>query len=90
MLPKLTVKLVERNPNYVPKYSSDDCRPYNMDEYQAEYEIEVEVVQLNLNTGGMRVRYQWPSKQTKSGFETVSRDIPISHFYDKYDITLKS
>jgi hypothetical protein len=61
-----------------------------MDEYQAEYEIEVEVVQLNLNTGGMRVRYQWPSKQTKSGFETVSRDIPIAAFYAKYDITPKS
>jgi hypothetical protein len=61
-----------------------------MDEYQKDYEIEVEVVQLNLNSGGMRVRYQWPSKTTKSGFETVSRDIPISHFFDKYQITPKT
>lgn len=88
MLPKLTVKLVERNPNYVPVFADHSPRAINMDEYQAEYEIEVEVVQLNLNSGGMRVRYQWPSKQTKSGFETVSRDIPIDHFYKKYHLAV--
>ena len=86
-LPTLTVTLRCPDPEYVPKYSGDDCRPYNADEYYAEFEVEVEVVQLNLNSGGMRVRYQWPSKQTKSGFETVSRDIPLQHFYDAYEIT---
>ena len=89
MLPKLTVKLVERNPNYVPKYSSDDCRPYNMDEYQAEYEIEVEVVQLNLNTGGMRVRWNEPDADSKKGYRVESQDVSIQYFYDQYQITPK-
>jgi hypothetical protein len=88
-LPKVTVTLRETNPNYVPKYRDGEVRPYNMDEYQSDYEIEVEIVQLNLNTAGMRVRYQWPSKQTKSGFVTQSRDISIDHFYKQFDIVEK-
>lgn len=89
MLPKLTVTLRERNPNYAPIFEDGSPRAINMHEYDADYEIEVEVVQLNLNTGGMRVRYEWPSKRTKKGFEVVSRDIPITHFYNHYAIVAK-
>jgi hypothetical protein len=66
-----------------------DNRAINADEYSKDYEIVVEVVQLNLNSGGMRVRYQWPSKHTKRGWETVSRDVSIEHFFKQYAISEK-
>ena len=90
MLPKLTVTLRETDPNFVPRFEKGSNRAVNMDEYQKEYEIEVEVVQLNLNTGGMRVRYDWPDKDSKKGFTVHSRDISIEHFYKSYQITPKS
>lgn len=86
MLPKLTVTLRETDPNFVARFVEGSNTAVNMDEYQKDYEIEVEVVQLNLNTGGMRVRYEWPNKHRKSGKEMVSRDISIEHFYKQYKI----
>jgi hypothetical protein len=88
-LPTITVTLRETNPDFEARWEEGSNTAVNMDEYQADYEIEVEIVQLNLNTGGMRVRYQWPSKQTKSGFVTQSRDISIEHFYKSYEIVKK-
>lgn len=88
-LPKITVTLRERDPNFVAKFTKGSNRAVNMDEYQKDYEIEVEIVQLNLNSGGMRVRYEWPNNLRKSGMEMVSRDIPIEHFYAAYDIVKK-
>ena len=85
-LPKLTLTLRETNPDYVAMYHENETRPYNMVDYQKDYEIEVEVVQLNLNSGGMRVRYEWPSKHTKRGFEIVSRDVSLELFYQRYEI----
>ena len=85
-LPTLTVTLRERDPDYQPKYHEGEVRPYNMDEYQKDFEIEVEVVQLNLNTGGMRVRYPWPEKGSKKGYSIQSRDIPLTEFYKHYEI----
>jgi hypothetical protein len=85
-LPTLTLTLRETNPEYVARYNDGESRPYNMDEYQKDYEIEVEVVQLNLNSGGMRVRYQWPDKYAKKGVSTQSRDVSIEHFYKQYEI----
>ena len=87
-LPKLTLTLTETNPDFVAVYGPDD-RAINMDEYQKDYEIEVEVVQLNLNTGGMRVRYEWPCKHTKRGFRMESRDVSIEHFFKQYAISEK-
>lgn len=55
-------------------------------EYYIEIETEVEVVQLNLNTGGMRVRWEEPNAEKKKGFEVMSTDIDISHFYKHYSI----
>ena len=85
-LPKLTLTLRETNPDYVALYHDGETRPYNMDEYQKDYEIEVEVVQLNLNSAGMRVRYEWPDKYAKRGVSVQSRDVSISHFFKQYEI----
>lgn len=88
-LPKLTLTLRECDPNFVPRFVEGQNSAVNMDEYQKDYEIEVEIVQLNLNSGGMRIRYEWPSKRTKKGFEVVSRDVSIEHFYKQYEIKEK-
>jgi hypothetical protein len=56
-LPKIKVTLRERDPNFIARFSKGSNTAVNMDEYQKDYEIEVEIVQLNLNSGGMRVRY---------------------------------
>lgn len=85
-LPTLTLTLRETNPEYVPIF--EDGSPYaiNRDEYQKDYEIEVEVVQLNLNSAGMRIRYEWPDKYAKRGVSVQSRDVSISHFFKHYEI----
>lgn len=88
-LPKIKVTLRETDPNFVARFEEGNNRAVNMDEYQKDYEIEVEVVQLNLNTGGMRVRYEWPCKYVKKGFRMESRDISIDHFYKHYSIVEK-
>ena len=88
-LPKLTLTLRETDPNFVARFEPGNNRAVNMDEYQKDYQIEVEVVQLNLNSGGMRVRYQWPNKYKKSGVEMVSRDVSIDAFYAQYKIEAK-
>lgn len=85
-LPTLRLTLRERDPDYEPKYYEGEVRPYNMDEYSKDFEIEVEVVQLNLNSGGMRVRYPWPEKGTKKGYSIQSRDVPLTEFYKHYEI----
>jgi len=88
-LPKLTLTLRETNPNWVARFEADNNCAVNMDECQADYEIEVEIVQLNLNSGGMRVRYEWPDKHAKRGVSVHSRDVPISHFFEQYEIKEK-
>ena len=85
-LPKLTLTLRERNPEYVAIFEEGNNHPVNIDEYQKDYEIEVEIVQLNLNSGGMRVRYDWPDKDSKKGYNVISRDVSIEHFYKQYQI----
>ena len=89
MLPKVTVTLRLPDPNFVARFVEGSNTAVNMDEYYTMQTLEVEIVQLNLNTGGMRVRYTRPSERTKSGVEVESRDIPIQHFYDAYDIVKK-
>ena len=87
--PKLTLTLRETNPDWEPVFEPGNNRAVNMDDYRKDYEIEVEVVQLNLNTGGMRVRYVWPDK-TKKGFSMRSCDVSIKHFFEKFEISAKS
>jgi hypothetical protein len=50
----------------------------------------VEVVQLNLNTGGMRVRWNEPDAESKKGYRVESQDVSIQYFYDQYQITPKN
>ena len=88
-LPKVTMMIREIDPTWKPVYADHSPRAINVDTMYKEYEMEVEIVQLNLNTGGMRVRYQWPSKRVKKGYEVRSIDVPLTHFYDKYDIVEK-
>ena len=85
-LPKITVKLMETNPEWVGEYD-ENGKCTNFDNYQKEYDIEVEIVQLNLNTGGMRVRYPWIDKHATKGVSMRSRDIGIDAFFAKYSIT---
>lgn len=51
-----------------------------------DIETQVEVVQLNLNTGGMRVRWNEVDPTAKKGFRVESQDIDIQHFYKHYSI----
>jgi hypothetical protein len=53
-------------------------------------ETKVEIVQLNLNSGGMRVRWTEPEPGTIKGFSVQSQDVPIGVFYEQYDIVKKS
>ena len=77
-LPVILAPIRRRNPAWV--------RGSDFQEYYIEIETEVEVVQLNLNTGGMRVRWNEPNASKKKGFEVMSTDIDISHFYKYYSI----
>ena len=84
--PKLTLTLRETNPDWEPVFVEGNNRAVNMDDYQKDYEIEVEIVQLNLNSGGMRVRYEWPDKHSKRGVSMQSRDVSIAEFFKHYEI----
>ena len=86
VLPKLTLTLREFDPDWEAVFEPGNNRAINTDTMQKDYEIEVEVVQLNLNTGGMRVRYEWPSERTKKGYEVKSRDVSIAEFFKHYEI----
>lgn len=88
-LPVITVTLRRKNPNWKPIYEDGNGRPVNMSDWQIEMPTEVEVVQLNLNTGGMRVRWSEPDPESKKGYTVESRDISIEHFYKHYEITKK-
>jgi hypothetical protein len=88
-LPTLIIPLRRRNPNWKPIYEDGNGRPVNMSDWQIEMPTEVEVVQLNLNTGGMRVRYVTPNDEMKKGYEVHSVDVSIDHFFNKFDIVEK-
>jgi hypothetical protein len=85
-LPKLTLTLRETDPDWEAVFEPGNNCAINMDSYQKDYEIEVEIVQLNLNSGGMRVRYEWPDKHSKKGFSVQSRDVSINEFFKPYEI----
>ena len=85
-LPKLTLTLNLPDPQWEAVFVEGENRAINMDSYSKDFEVEVEVVQLNLNSGGMRVRYEWPNKHRKNGMEVCTRDVSIEHFYKQYQI----
>ena len=84
-LPEVTIRTTETNPDYVPRYQDGDVKPVNHHEYQMEIEIVAEVLQLNLSTGGMRVRYRLPDRKTGK-LQTITEDVPISFFFNQYSI----
>ena len=84
-LPEVTIRTTETNPDYVPIFVEGEDWPTNRHEYQMEIEIVAEVLQLNLSTGGMRVRYKWPERG-RAKMKTVTKDVPISFFFAQYSI----
>ena len=86
-LPKLKLTFKLPVPGWEPVYV--DNKAINMDSYAKDYEVEVEVVQLNLNSGGMRVRFSWPDKYGKNGMRVHTTDVPIADFFKQYDIVSK-
>lgn len=88
-LPKMTLTLVERDPEWKAIFVEGNNHAINEDCYRKSFEIEVEVVQLNLNSGGMRVRYNWPDKDAKKGYNVITRDVSINAFFEHYKIEAK-
>jgi hypothetical protein len=84
-LPTLTLKVSVRNPEWV-AVNGDNGTAMNMNQYYIKQDRECEVLQLNLNAGTMRVRYQSPSK-TKKGFTIETVDVSIAPFLEQYSIT---
>jgi len=82
-LPVITAKVRVYNPNY------DNNNPSQANnEFQIWQEREVEVLQLNLNSGGMRVRFMDQGPFDKKP-KAVTVDIAIDAFFNQYDIVAK-
>jgi hypothetical protein len=77
-LPVVTATVRVYNQEYVPGGSKGEFMVYAR--------REVEVLQLNLNSGGMRVRFtdMYDGKTKK-----VTQDVPISDFYAQFEIVAK-
>lgn len=88
-LPRLTLRLRLIDPSWKAVFGDGSPRAINADSMYKDFDVEVEVVQLNLNSGGMRVRYEWPNKHRKSGMEICTQDVSIAGFFDKYELREK-
>ena len=77
-LPVIRAKVRVYNPDYDNKIVGS--------EFQIYEEREVEVLQLNLNSGGMRVRFMDQGPFDKKP-KVVSVDISIDTFFTQYAIT---
>ena len=92
-LPKLTLTLRVNNPDWVPVYETmpDGGRvAVNWSEYYIDAPTEVEVLQLNLSAGTMRVRYRQYSHRLKKGTEIATTDMSIEPFTKLFEIVAKS
>lgn len=87
-LPVVTIKTRETNPDYVPIFVDGEQWPVNRQDYDMDIEVEAEVLQLNLTTGGMRVRYKWPERG-RAKMKTVTKDVSNVWFFAKYSISAK-
>lgn len=81
MLPKVKAVVYVYNPKFVPG-------PNGSEPFQVLEEREVEVLTLNLNSRGMRVRF--PDVDHNGKVKTVTTDIGLEWFYAKYDIVEKA
>jgi hypothetical protein len=84
---RMTLRLID--PTWKAVFADGSPKAINTDTMYKEYEIMVDIVQLNLNSGGMRIRYEWPSKYTKRGFEICTQDVSIDHFFKHFNIEQK-
>lgn len=85
-LPTLTLELRLIDPEWTPTFEGSSLIAVNTDTMYKVFSVECEVVQLNINAGTMRVRYDWPSKRTKKGYEVCTRDVSLDLFYEHYEI----
>jgi hypothetical protein len=76
MLPTIIATVRVFNQNYLPGSCQD---------FQVFEEREVEVVQLNLNSSGMRVRFTDTTYQGET--KIMTQDISIDAFFAQYAIT---
>lgn len=76
MLPTILATVRVFNQNYLP----GSCQDFQIFEKR-----EVEVVQLNLNSGGMRVRFNDITYQGET--KVMTQDISINAFFAQYAIT---
>lgn len=89
-LPIVKVPLKQLDPAWVGDYGpsgKEQCR--NMDaRYLPEELLDAEVLTLNLSTGKMRVRFLKPQycHHSKSGFQALSIDVSIEHFFRQYNV----
>lgn len=81
---RMTLRLID--PEWKGIFVEGQNGAINADTMYKEFDMMVEIVQLNLNSGGMRIRYEWPSKHTKRGWETCSQDVSIDHFFKHFHI----
>lgn len=84
-LPLVTIQTVIRNPDWEPIFVEGSNHAVNEASYRIKVELEAEVLQLNLSTGGMRVRYRLPDRETGK-LQTITEDVPISFFFNQYSI----
>lgn len=75
-LPKLSIPVTITNPDWV----KDGDAPYYIKVVK-----EVEILQLNLSTGGMRVRYSVDVKGSDKP-RVVTVDVSADAFFDKFSI----
>ena len=77
-LPVVTATVLVYNPDYD---KTNPASPFQIFQRRA-----VEVVQLNLNSGGMRVRFT-DAYQGKT--KVVTQDVAIADFYAQFEIVAK-
>lgn len=85
-LPKVMLTLNLYRPDWRPIYGNDDLC-INFDEAKADFQVECEVLSLNLNAGSMRVRYRWPKPFDGAKPQIQTDDVPITQFFNQYQIT---
>jgi len=84
---RMTLRLID--PTWKAIFVEGNDRAVNADTMYKEYDVIVDIVQLNLNSGGMRIRYEWPNKHRKSGYEMCTQDVSIDHFFKHFSIEQK-
>jgi hypothetical protein len=67
--------------DWIPKYGPDG-KTTNMDSYTKFFNVEAEVIQLNLSANTMRVRFKWNGK-------TETANVPMDAFTERYTIQEK-